>query len=78
MLDIFLEQNYLQFNKKIFGQDEGLTMVAPTSAILAEKFTQRLEHTIIYIILNKHQNIVYHEYGDDKLIVYNVKSHGIS
>jgi hypothetical protein len=55
ILDMILEQNYLQFDNQFFKQNEGLTMGAPASAILAETFIQHLEHTIIYKILNKHQ-----------------------
>jgi hypothetical protein len=57
---MILEQNYLQFNNQFFKQDEGLTMGAPTSAILAETFIQHLEHTIIYKILSRNQIVDYH------------------
>jgi hypothetical protein len=42
ILDMILEQNYLQFNNQFFKQDEGLTIGAPTLAILAETFIQHL------------------------------------
>jgi hypothetical protein len=45
LLNMILEQNYFQFNNQFFKQDEGLTMGAPTSALLAETFIQYLEHT---------------------------------
>jgi dTDP-glucose pyrophosphorylase len=69
ILDMILEQNYLQFNNQFFKQNERLTTGAPTSAILAETFIQHLEHTIIYKILNKPQIIDYHRYIDDILII---------
>jgi hypothetical protein len=71
ILDMILEQNYLQFNNQFFKQNEGIIMGAPTSAILGETFIQRLEHTIIYKILNRHQIIDYHRYVDYILIIYN-------
>jgi hypothetical protein len=55
ILDMILEQNYLQFNNQIFNENEKLKMGTPKSAILAEIFIQHLEHTIIYEILDKHQ-----------------------
>jgi hypothetical protein len=54
-----------------FSNDEGLTVGAPMSAILAETFIQYLEHTIIYQILNRNQIIDYYRYVDDILIIYN-------
>jgi hypothetical protein len=68
---MILEQNYLQFKNQFFKQNEGLTIGAPTSAILAKTFIQHLEYTIIYKILNKHQIIDYHRYVADILIIYN-------
>jgi hypothetical protein len=47
ILGITLGQNYVQFNKQFFKQNEGLTMRASTSASLAETFIQHSEHTII-------------------------------
>jgi hypothetical protein len=71
ILDMILEQKYLQFNNQFFKQNEGLTIEAPTSAILAKTFIQHLEHTTIYKILNKHQIMDYQQYVDDILIIYN-------
>jgi hypothetical protein len=47
ILRVILEQKYLQFNNKSFKQNKGLTMGAPTTAILAETFIQHLKHTRI-------------------------------
>jgi hypothetical protein len=71
ILSMILKQNYLQFNNQFFKQNEGLTMGAPTSEILAETFIQHLEHTIINKTLNKHQIIDYYQYVDDILIRHN-------
>lgn len=38
LLSTMLEQNYIEFNKHFFKQNEGLAMGAPTSAILAQVF----------------------------------------
>jgi hypothetical protein len=57
ILDIILEQNYLQFNNQYFKQCEGLTMGAPTSATLAEISLQFLEHTIKHHL--KHRDDIY-------------------
>jgi hypothetical protein len=59
ILNMILEQNYLQNNNQFYKQNEGLSMGAPTSSTLAEIFIQHLEHTIIYKILQKHQIIGY-------------------
>jgi hypothetical protein len=48
-------------------------MGAPTSAILTEAFIQHLEHTRIIDTLKKSQNLDYHRYVDDILIIYNTR-----
>jgi nucleoside-specific outer membrane channel protein Tsx len=71
ILNMILEQNYLQNNNQFYKQNEGLAMGAPTSSTLAEIFIQHLEHTIIYKILQKHQIVDYYRYIDDILIICN-------
>jgi hypothetical protein len=78
LLDLVLEQNYIQVNEQYYIQTEGLAMGAPTSAILAEVFLQYLEHTQIIDILKKHQIIDYYRYVDDILIIYNPQKNNIS
>jgi hypothetical protein len=46
-------------------------MGAPTSAILAEAYIQRMEHKLLYPVLRKHQIIGYFRYIDDIRIIYN-------
>jgi hypothetical protein len=48
LLGTILEQNYFQFNQKYYRHTEGLSMGAPTSAILAEIYTQHMEHKQLY------------------------------
>jgi hypothetical protein len=66
-----MEQNYFQFDQKYYKQIEGLTMGAPTSAILAETFIQHMEHKYLYSILKTQQIIAYYRYVDDIFIIYN-------
>jgi hypothetical protein len=69
-LNTILEQNYIKHNGKLYKQNDGLAMGAPTSAILAKTFIQNLKHTIIVDILKKFQIIDYHRYVDNILIIY--------
>jgi hypothetical protein len=71
IINIILDQNYLQLNNQFFKQNEGQAMGAPASAMLAETFIQYLEHTIISKILNKHKIIDYYRYVNEILIIYN-------
>jgi hypothetical protein len=73
ILNLILEQNYLQHNNQFYKLNEGLSMGALTSAILAEIFIQYLEHIMIYKTLQKHQIIDYYRYVDDILIIYNAQ-----
>jgi hypothetical protein len=51
-----MRQNYFQFDQEYYEQTEGLTMGAPVSAILAEIFTQYMEHKYIPNFKNKRNN----------------------
>jgi hypothetical protein len=75
LLNIILEQNYIEHNGKWYKQNDGLAIGAPTSAILAEVFIRHLEHTIIVEILKKFQIIDYHRYVDDIPIIYIIPAH---
>ena len=77
LLDIILEQNYVNIHERYYTQNEGLAMGAPTSAILSEVFLQYLEHTLIADILKKHHIIDYYRYVDDILIIYNTQKTNI-
>jgi hypothetical protein len=71
ILNIVLEQKYIQISKQYYQQTEGLTMRATTSDILAEVYhVQHLEHASVVDILKTHQILDYHRYVDDILIVY--------
>jgi hypothetical protein len=76
-LEIILEQNYYEFNKQFYKQTEGLTMGAPTSAILAEIYIHNIEHKQLYPVLLKRKIIGYFRYVDDILIIYNKKKTNI-
>jgi hypothetical protein len=77
LLNIILEQNYIEDDGKWYKENDGLAMGAPTSAILAKVFLQHLEHTMIIDILNTFQIIDYHRYVDDILIMYNSRTTNI-
>jgi hypothetical protein len=72
-----LEQNCFTHNNIIYQQTKGLAMGAPTSSIFSEVFIQYLEHTQRVNILAKHNDVMYHRYVDDILIVYNNASSNI-
>jgi hypothetical protein len=67
------EQNYFHFNVQYNKQKIGITMGAPTSAILAEIFVQYLQHIRIINILTKHHMICYYWYVNDILLIYNTQ-----
>jgi hypothetical protein len=64
------DQNYFQFKNENYIQTEGLTMGAPTSAILSEIYMQFLENNIIHNILKPHNIKGYFRYVDVILIIY--------
>jgi hypothetical protein len=76
LLNVTLEQNYIQHNGQWYKQDNG-PMGAPTSAILTETFMQYIQHKIIVDILMKYQIIDYYRYVDDILIIYNTQTTNI-
>jgi hypothetical protein len=78
LLNIILEQNYIEHNEKLYKQNDGLPMGAPTSVILAEVFMQYLEHTTVVDILKTFQTIDYHRYVDDILIICNSRTTNIN
>jgi hypothetical protein len=56
ILETVIEQNSFQFDQEYYKQTDGLTMSAPSSSILAETYTQHMEHTQIYSILIEKTN----------------------
>jgi hypothetical protein len=75
ILKVIMEENYFQFDQKYYKQTEGLTMGAPTSAILVETFIQHMEHEYLYPILIPHEIIAYYRYVDDIFIIYDQNNH---
>jgi hypothetical protein len=71
LVKTILNQNCMQHLDHQYKQNDGLTMGAPTSAILAEIFLQYFEHKHVINILKKHHIIDYNRYVDDILIIYN-------
>jgi hypothetical protein len=65
------DQDFFQFNNKIYQQKEGLPMGAPFSSILAETYIQNIENNIIINILQNSKILGYYRYVDDILLVYN-------
>lgn len=71
LLNIILEQNYIEHNGKWYKQNDGLAVGAPTLAVVAETCIQHFKHTIIVDILKKLQIIDCHRYVENILITYN-------
>jgi hypothetical protein len=67
---VIVEQNYFSFQNKIYVQNEGLAMGAPTSSILSEVYLQHIEHTKSAELLLRHKVEGYFRYVDDILIMY--------
>jgi hypothetical protein len=78
ILTTTLDQDFFQFNNKIYQQKEGLPMGAPFSPILSEIYIQNIEHSIIINILQNYKILGYYRYVDDILLVYNKKIADIS
>jgi hypothetical protein len=72
-----VEQNYFQFDQQYYKQTEGLSVGAPTYAILAEVYIQHMGHKQLYSILMNYQIIGYFRYIDDILIIYNQNKRNI-
>lgn len=60
-----MSHDYFEFNNDFYQQQEGLAMVAPSSAIL-----QFMERSNIYDILLKQKIVCHFRYVDD-ILVYN-------
>jgi hypothetical protein len=71
ILTTILDQDFFQFNNKIYQQKEGLPMGAPFSPILAETYIQNIEHNIIIKKLQNYKIFGCYRYVDDILLVYN-------
>jgi len=67
---IIAELNYFRFQDKVYVQNEGLAMGAPTFFIFSEIYLQNPENTKIAELLLKHKFEDYFRYVDDILIMY--------
>ncbi|XP_023230812.1 uncharacterized protein LOC111630885, partial [Centruroides sculpturatus] len=64
------ENNYFQFNGKIYKQTQGVPMGSPLSPILAELIMRNIENRIFHAPLTIHYPIMYLQYVDDILIAW--------
>ena len=44
IIETIMNQNYFQFNNKLYKQKEGIRMDSPTSGIMSEIFLQNMEN----------------------------------
>lgn len=70
-LEIVLNQNYFEFNKKFFKQTFGLSMGSPLSPLLAEIFMANFEvNKVINTPLAKQHIICWYRYVDDVFVCF--------
>jgi hypothetical protein len=70
IVQVIVEQNYFRFQDRIYVQNEGLAMGAPTSSIFSKVYLQYMENTKIFELLLRHKVEGYFRYVDVILIVY--------
>jgi hypothetical protein len=70
LLKTIMEQNYLQFDQKIYQPNKGIAMGSPISGLIAEIFLQYFEQHIIKNSLDNNNIIFYNRYVDDILIIF--------
>jgi hypothetical protein len=68
LTNIIIKQNYFQFNKTYYKQNESLEIGAPILGVLAEIHVQYIEHKHIYYILWKYNIKNYNRYVGNILI----------
>jgi len=68
--DVITKQNYFLNNINITIQNDGLTMGAPPSSILAKLFLQYIENSHLTHLTQKHKLVNYFRYVDDKLLIF--------
>ena len=66
---IITKQNYF-INDDIINQNDGLSMGAPSSGIIAEIFLQHVENSLLAHLAQKHNVINYFRYVDDILLIF--------
>ena len=70
LLKTIMEQNYLQFDQKIYQPNKEIAMGSPISGLIAEIFLQYFEQHIIKNSLDNNNIIFYNRYVDDILIIF--------
>ena len=74
---IITKQNYFKHVNQILLQQDGVTMGAPSSDLIAEIFLQHVEHSYITNLTQKHGIMNYCRYVDDILIIFDPNHSGI-
>jgi hypothetical protein len=67
--DVITRQNYFTHNQDIITQQDGLTMGAPSSGLIAEFFLQNTENVHLARLSQKHKIIDYFRCMDDILLI---------
>jgi hypothetical protein len=71
LLNIIMNQNYFQYEEKIFQPQKGIAMGSPISGSMAEAYLQYTETMHVKHWLENGEILVYKRYVDDILIIYN-------
>jgi len=71
LLNLVLNHNYFESNKKCYKPNQGVAMGPPLSGIITEIFLQYNEHLILKHILEMNAVIYYNCYVQDVFIVFN-------
>ncbi|XP_023240079.1 uncharacterized protein LOC111638581 [Centruroides sculpturatus] len=69
-LSLITQNNYFQFNGKIYKQTQGIPMGSPLSPILAELVMRNIEHQVFNAPLTIQYPLMYLRYVDDVLIAW--------
>jgi len=70
MLETIMEQNYFQYNERLFQPEKGIAMGSPISSIIAEVLLQCIEETYVKQWLDSKETAYYKRHVDDILIIY--------
>ena len=68
--ETILQQNYFTFQDQIYQPAKGIAMGSPISGTIADIFLQYLEHIHIKPLLDSKWIVLYSQYIDDILIIY--------
>jgi hypothetical protein len=68
--NVITSQNYFTHNGNIVIQNDGLTMGAPSSGLLAKFFLRQVEHLHLAHLSTRHKIVNYFRYVDDILMIF--------